>query len=314
MQAAVRVLHDQRRQALHATWVRGARERLAGVDLTPLRVLAPPQGYQPDFLSPPPAGGLGTTIEEELARVRATPTALVATELGRAVAHHRGGGAAAASLRRLAAEPERTRARVADLLERVWTLALAPVWPRVRDVLDRDVAFHARLVAEEGLSALLERLHPGVSRSGTSVRLQHTGPFAHLEARRDLAGQGLVLQPSAFTWPDPVAVIDEPWQPTLIYPARGAAGLWASDRRDPRALDAVLGRARAALLADCALPATTGALAVRLGLAPSTVSAHLQALRDAGLLTATRHGREVRYAQSRLGAALIAGVVPASRD
>ena len=43
---------------------------------------------------------------------------------------------------------------------------------------------------------------------------------------RDLDGEGLVLMPSAFKWDQVVTVIDPPWQPTLIYPARGIGNLW----------------------------------------------------------------------------------------
>ncbi|MZE77244.1 ArsR family transcriptional regulator, partial [Streptomyces sp. SID5475] len=51
---------------------------------------------------------------------------------------------------------------------------------------------------------------------------------------------------------------------------------------------------------------TTG-LARRLGLAPSSVSAHLSALRDAGLLTSHRYGHQVLYERTPLGIALAAG-------
>ncbi|HCA87527.1 MAG TPA: transcriptional regulator, partial [Streptomyces sp.] len=54
-------------------------------------------------------------------------------------------------------------------------------------------------------------------------------------------------------------------------------------------------------------PATTTGLALRLGLAPSSVSAHLSALRDAGLLASRRCGHEVLYERTPLGIALAAG-------
>jgi DNA-binding transcriptional ArsR family regulator len=40
-------------------------------------------------------------------------------------------------------------------------------------------------------------------------------------------------------------------------------------------------------------------------LAPATVSEHLAVLREAGLVTAERRGREVRYRQTPLAAALL---------
>ncbi|WP_018588878.1 ArsR/SmtB family transcription factor [Salinispora arenicola] len=59
------------------------------------------------------------------------------------------------------------------------------------------------------------------------------------------------------------------------------------------------------MLAETLIPSTTGSLAQRVGLAPATVSQHLAVLRDAGLVTARRRGREVLYSQTPLAAALL---------
>ena len=111
--------------------------------------------------------------------------------------------------------------------------------------------------------------------------------------------------PSVFTWPAAVVVTDRPWQPTIVYPVRGIAGLWSTPQRDPVTLARLLGATRAAVLAGLDAPASTTDLAARLGLSPSGASRHLVALRDAGLLTTARHGHEVRYRRTRLGTALL---------
>jgi len=54
-------------------------------------------------------------------------------------------------------------------------------------------------------------------------------------------------------------------------------------------------------------PTSTSALAEILGNSVSGTSGHLIALRDAGLITGTRHGHEIRYARTPLGARLIRG-------
>jgi DNA-binding transcriptional ArsR family regulator len=59
------------------------------------------------------------------------------------------------------------------------------------------------------------------------------------------------------------------------------------------------------VLAETLVPSTTSGLADRIGLAPATVSEHLTVLREAGLVTAARRGREVRYRQTPLAAALL---------
>ena len=75
----------------------------------------------------------------------------------------------------------------------------------------------------------------------------------------------------------------------------------------PEALARLLGAGpgRRARARSTSPPATT-ALAHRLGLAPSSVSAHLSVLRDAGLLTSRRYGHQVLYERTPLGIALAA--------
>jgi len=106
-------------------------------------------------------------------------------------------------------------------------------------------------------------------------------------------------------------ILDRPWQPTLVYPARGSATLTGvTPHATAPALARLVGSTRARLLLDLSDPASTTTLARRHGLAPSTVSAHLSALRAAGLITKRRWASSVRYAQTPLGAALIAGDLP----
>jgi DNA-binding transcriptional ArsR family regulator len=83
---------------------------------------------------------------------------------------------------------------------------------------------------------------------------------------------------------------------TLWEPARG-----------PRhaALDALLGARRARILAELSAPASTSDLAARLGASSAGVSEHLGVLRRAGLVTAARDGRAVRYVRTEAGDALM---------
>jgi len=69
----------------------------------------------------------------------------------------------------------------------------------------------------------------------------------------------------------------------------------------------VLGRTRALILASLDQPLSTSALAALIELSPAGISRHLLALRDAGLVSTTRHGHEVRYGRTDLGADLLHG-------
>jgi DNA-binding transcriptional ArsR family regulator len=67
----------------------------------------------------------------------------------------------------------------------------------------------------------------------------------------------------------------------------------------------IAGRTRARLLTAIDAPRATTELATALGLSPGGVSAHLIALRDAGLLTGVRQVQAVLYARTPLADQLV---------
>ena len=287
-------LRDPSTAALHLPWLRGLSGRLEGLDLRGAVVLVPPRGYTPDFLTPPPAGPLGD-IDEELARLRATPAAQIRTDIAVFQRQHPH-PAAEAWLER----PRRELGRLVRTLEAFWGLALAPHWARLRALLDADVAHRARALSERGTGALLGGLHPTVRFAGDVLTVEQRFPNTI-----ELAGRGLLLMPSVFLWERPANITRAPWQPTLIYPARGVATLWEAPEGGPEGLARVVGRGRADLLAALAAPASTTDLARRLGMTPGGVSQHLGALKAAGLVSGRREGRAVLYVRTPVADALL---------
>jgi DNA-binding transcriptional ArsR family regulator len=91
------------------------------------------------------------------------------------------------------------------------------------------------------------------------------------------------------------------------YPARGIATVWEDRPAAPDAIAALIGRTRADLLELLAAPATTGALAARLGVTAGAVSQHLNVLRAAGLVATRRDGRAVVHMRTMRGDALVHG-------
>jgi DNA-binding transcriptional ArsR family regulator len=300
-QEAVRTLKRPDRHGYHAPWLRRIRAAAAGLDLAPLWLLMPRRGHSPDWLGPPPIGP-AATFEEEIAAVRACDPEAAREDTALSLACTPG---ALRSPRGRAwlADPARMIAELADAVEEAWRVLIEPDWPRLRALLEADVAFHSRRLAEVGLGTLLPELDRRLSWDGRTLTLA-----LHGEHARDLAGQGLVLMPSVFSWPDVVTGFEPPWQPTVVYPARGLAGLWTDPgERTPAALVRLLGANRAAVLTALDEPSATTTLAHRLGLAPSSVSSHLTVLRDAGLLTSRRYGHHVLYERTPLGVALASG-------
>ncbi|MET8855109.1 DUF5937 family protein [Streptomyces sp. NPDC004579] len=300
-QEAVRTLNRPARHGYHAPWLRRMRAAAAGLDLTPLWLLMPQRGYSPDWLGPPPLGP-AASFEEEIAALRAADPDVAREESARSLADTPGALDSPRG-RALLADPARMVRDLTDLLEQAWHTLVEPDWPRLRALLDADVAFHSRRLAEVGLGGLLPEIDRRFGWRSHTLTVEVGGRH-----ERHLAGQGLVLMPSVFSWPDVISGFEAPWQATLVYPARGIGGLWTEPAdRTPEALVRLLGRGRAGVLSALDEPAGTTSLAHRLRLAPSSVSAHLTALRDAGLLVSRRYGHQVLYERTPLGIALASG-------
>ncbi|ADD42614.1 ArsR/SmtB family transcription factor [Stackebrandtia nassauensis] len=289
--SAIRVLTGPQKPGEHHRWLESVRRRATTLDLRPITLLQPRRGYTPDFLSPPPFE-TAADFATELVRIAATPPARVHTEITRSLADTPGAADSALG-RSLLADPAATLDRLTTLIHDAWHHLVQPVWPRIRALLEADITFQTRRLATGGLDRLLTELHPRLTwHDNTLTRTQ--GDDEH----RDLSGEGLILVPSAFKWDQVVVVLDEPWQPTLIYPARGLGTLWHTTPGTPQTLGTLIGRTRAMILTGLSSPATTTWLAHRYALAPATVSGHLSVLKANGLITGTRQGHEIRYHQT----------------
>lgn len=298
---ALRLLRRPARHGYHRAWLRRTRRTVAGLDLAPLWLFIPRAGgYTPDFLGAPPEEPY-PSFEDELARMRATDPALAHAEMARSLACTPG-LADSPQGRAALDDPAGTVRRLADLTERAWHALLAPDWPRHRAVLEADIAHRSRQTADGGLDALLTGLHPGIHWADDTLTLRMYGDLAQAQGAD---GRGVLLMPSVFVWPDVVSGFARPWQPTVIYPARGMGRFHAAPVPPPSdALARLLGVGRAAVLAGLIAPASTTELARRHALAPSSVSAHLSVLREAGLVESRRQGYYVLYRRTGLGDAL----------
>ncbi|MFD0745099.1 DUF5937 family protein [Phytohabitans flavus] len=292
--ASLRTLSDPARQAIHRPWVTAVRPRLAtfGADLAEVFALVPPDGYMPDFLTPPPEAP-APTFASELARIRGTAPEVAVIEVGMLDPGR------SPAIRAFLGDPAAGIDRVATTLGRYWDACLREYWPRVHGLLEADVIRRTRTLAAGGAHALFDSLNPAVTWTGD--RLHVDRPYMSVEAPH---GEGLVLVPSAFHWPS-VAVMCPPYQSMLAYPVAGVGTLW--DDTPPPAPDglaALIGRNRARMLVALAEPATTTALARRLSLTTGAVSQHLAILRDGGLAVGKRVGKEVYYRRTPTGDAL----------
>jgi hypothetical protein len=296
---AIRLTTPEDSPGYHQGFLESIKDRLDAFDLRPVTLLQPRRGYSPDFLSPPPTTAR-PRFEDELARIEATPLDQVAEDIARSLRETRGAAGTEVG-RRLLADPTEALSLLTGVIRDVWREVIQPVWPKVRALLDADVAHQSRRLAEGGLDRLFAELHPQLRwRDGELIRAG--GGDEH----RRLTGEGLLLIPSAFKFDQVLVILDPPWQPTVIYPARGLGTLWQSPKTgELAAVGRLIGRSRATLLAGLVEPASTTVLAHRHALAAGTVSQHLTVLRDAGLVVGQRYGHEIRYRRTPLGAAIL---------
>jgi len=200
-------------------------------------------------------------------------------------------------------DPAALLGRVADELESYWRACLAPWWPRMRALLEADIAYRGRGLALGGAQALFADLDDRVSWQNGSLRIA-LRPVG-LDRTIRVGGRGLVLAPCLFVC-NALTMIDAGEPPLLIYPARGRAALWEQGNIvTPAVLDELLGRTRSRLLALLDEPASTTELARLLDVTPGAVSRHLTALHRARLLNRARSGRSVLYFRSPLGDSLL---------
>jgi DNA-binding transcriptional ArsR family regulator len=276
--------------------VQQVRGRVGDLDLLPLLSLLPSEGYIPDFVTPPPRSPLAR-IEDELERVRATPAAQVRKELDLFERQHDGAlPAAAEPLRR---QPRRELPKLVRTMAEYWRRSVEPHWPRMLALLSADLRHRATRLTEGGPAALFDELHPSVAFDGEWLHVEQAW-----QGTVELAGEGLLLMPSAFAWRFPYVIALQPWQPTVIYPARGVALLWDKDDGGQPELAALIGATRARILTALDAPRSTTELAAQLGLTPGGVSQHLSVLANAGAVARERDGRVVLYARTQRGDAV----------
>ena len=299
--------------AVNLPWVRWARTQLERRPLRmprawPLIVNGLPS--HPEFLVPAPAVR-APGIDAELARLRATPAEPVRASLGRVFGERPWPDTATELFERPTESLTEIAAEFAECHERL----IMPHWERIRPVLEADIAYRAGLLAGGGARSLFSDLHPDLRWSEGTLTINDTEEGSSM-FRVMLGPDGVVLIPSVFNWPLVSYSKATSTQTTLIYPARGAGTVWEGgligEGAASEAVEELLGGPRARLLVTLRSPATTTALARRLGVTPSAVSQHLAVLYHGGLVDRQRSGRTVLYHTSELGLALLEGRRPGS--
>jgi hypothetical protein len=288
------------RPGAYGAQLKPLRDQLASLqrkqDLRPLFALVSAQ-YYPDFLHPDSQAPVAD-IGDELVAISETPADEARQQIDRSLS-------TLANVNREVSDQlyDREAAeRLAVIVESVWDHALAPEWPRLQDILERDVFYRSRELARGGFAALVADLEPLVKlENGSNLLIR-----APQRTTRVLDGRGLTMKPSAFIWPN-AGISCPPYPASLTYPSRGVASFFTDEREDSSALASLIGPTRAQILDELEVPAHTLGLSRQLGRSPGNVADHLKVLLQTGLISRTRTGRKVAYSRTPLGDALVDG-------
>ncbi|EFP59378.1 DUF5937 family protein [Dermacoccus sp. Ellin185] len=279
---AVRRLTARQSVPLHRALIERIRRDTPAECLRILAPLAGGRGYTPDFLAQPEA----TTPDRLLTATRGTSLDIIDAELRQAAGEGRRIPA------NWLADPELARTQIAHAWEMFWDLGMHAHWPRMRSVLESDIATRARSLAHRGLEAVVEDLDPRLHWHETAL-LRTDSRFA---VETDCRGRGLRLVPTVLGWPHGAITTDPPWTPTIYYPARNAA---TTTHQDPaRTTAALIGTTRARILDHLRVPARTTDIASALDISPATASHHLHILNKTGLVITQRRGKEAWHSRS----------------
>lgn len=215
------------------------------------------------------------------------------------------------------ADPARGGAveRLANALVDYHAEAVAPYWNGALRHLSSHANLVGKLMATGGVGKALESLAPRLRWRPPVLEVPDYTPWRGSgDTEFHLGGRGIVLAPSLFCETAPqLFVPGTDAEALLIYPApRDAAtvrDIWSPPRSagSHKALAALLGTTRAAILSTLVDGCTTTELARRLSISPASASEHTGVLRQAGLASSTRYRNTVQHTLTRKGLSLLDG-------
>jgi DNA-binding transcriptional ArsR family regulator len=274
-----------------ARWARAAFRAFTPGDIHALGPVLGPCGPRvvPPCLLPRPEAGQ-CPVDEELEHLAHVDPLLLVDEV-------QSEGLAGSSWATVLQAPARWLRAYVGAVTRV-SHAVAPLLCRAEPLVDREVERVGVALVRGHLVDVLEGLSP------TSTVVDGRWLLGGGEVTVD---NHLTLVPMAVP-PDATLVgRDGGHVSHLAYPLPGAGDVGDATGHDhpTLALDALLGPPRAAVLRLLDDPMTAGDLARSLGLVPSAVSHHLNALERGGLVHRERAGRSVRVSRSARGTSLL---------
>jgi DNA-binding transcriptional ArsR family regulator len=315
---SLHVLTEPKHHPLQHPWVRRARTLPAALRREIAAFSFAYSAFVPEFLMPSPATGYHA-FEDELQALERLDDETLALGFLRPLYDHRGerdpelledervrehvaaraqavgGDLELAGL--IFESPSALTGRFATLLADYWEAAFEEEWAALEPRLADTVAEAGRRIAADGVYVYLTGLSPQLLIEPRKREIRRELPHEHTVEVSPEAE--LVLVPSAFVWPHVRLNCDEPWPPTIVYPApfslaEGRSNLPSeevvhvlralADETRLRALKLISAGAR-----------STQELAPLVGISEAGLSKHLRLLARAGLVQGRRDGYYVLY-------------------
>ncbi|MGC5166707.1 DUF5937 family protein [Luteimicrobium sp. DT211] len=232
-----------------------------------------------------------------------------ARELARTRAATRG-ERQAAFVDHVLAEPTAARSSVRRMLEDCDEAFFADAWSQVRPALVADARRKHDLLGVSGLRDAVAATSAAITVDDDASRLRIDKLQDDLTTADE---RGMTFLPTVFGNPHLLVVHAPGWRPVVQYPIAGGRPTTSTVSVDTvqqrfHALDNPLRLRLARSLVRA--PRTTADLAAAWGVSASEVSRHVGVLRDAGLVTSVRRGRQVLHhldlaATTRIGHDLV---------
>lgn len=122
----------------------------------------------PNFVAPPPRG-LSQTWADDLAIIRATPLEAARHE----IATNATGPSARDPRVRAVLDSTDAVSRIAEAMDQAWHELLAPDWPQLRAICERDVVHRVGVIGEHGWVTTIESLHPSIAWQAGGIEIGH---------------------------------------------------------------------------------------------------------------------------------------------
>lgn len=272
------------------SWRRRLRGELPGLPRL-LMEIVPPSATGPLFVDPP-----AEDLENGLDQVMSTPRDYAESELQKVLdARPR----PSPWSRDLIAHNGRAWQVLHESLRVAHDAVLAGSWDALHSGFHLERAWRVQQLARVGIRGLMATWAPRIRWRGTVLELEHPRDFDVTPA-----GRGIRLVPS-MCWTDRPLVAPQPVGPTLlIYPALACLPqLVAAQAVEP--IVALLGFNRAHVLSALTRPRSTSEIAKEAGISKSSASEHATVLRNAGLITTRRDGKNVWHTCTPTGLDLL---------